>query len=64
MAAPDLGGHLTSDDDRKAVVAALLSTAASQLDRLVLIDVPPGQTGNTLGPVDALAWVNCGAAAG
>ena len=43
VAAPDLGGHLTSDDDRKAVVSALLSTAASQLDRLVLLDVPPAR---------------------
>ena len=56
VAAPDLGGHLTSDDDRRDVVSALLSTAASQLDRLVLIDVPPGPAGHTLDPVGALAW--------
>jgi uncharacterized protein len=56
VAAPDLGSHLTDDDDRTAVVSALLSTAASQLDRLVLLDVPPGQAGNTLAPQDALAW--------
>ena len=56
VAAPDLGYHLTSDDDRKAVVSALLSTAASQLDRLVLIDVPSGPAGHTLDPVGALAW--------
>ena len=31
VAAPDLGGHLTADADRKAVVTALLDTAASGL---------------------------------
>lgn len=51
VATPDLGGHLASDDERKAVITALLAAAASQLDRLVLIDVPPG-----LDPVGALAW--------
>lgn len=56
VAAPDLGRHLADDSDRKAVVSALLSTAASQLDRIVLIDVPPGTAGTTLGPVGALAW--------
>jgi phage tail sheath protein FI len=56
VAAPDLGRHLTADDDRKAVVSALLSTAASQLDRLVLLDVPAGPTGGTLAPGDAFAW--------
>jgi phage tail sheath protein FI len=56
MAAPDLGRQLPADDDRRAVVSALLSTAASQLDRLVLLDVPPGPAGNTLAPQDALAW--------
>jgi hypothetical protein len=56
VAAPDLGSHLTADADRQAVVSALLSTAASQLDRLVLLDVPGGQAGNTLAPADALAW--------
>ena len=57
VATPDLGRHLTSDDDRKAVMSALLGTAASQLDRLVLIDVPPDPAGHTLDPVNALAWV-------
>lgn len=56
VAAPDLGLHLPADDDRNAVVTALLSTAASQLDRLVLLDVPPGRSGDTLAPQDALAW--------
>jgi uncharacterized protein len=56
VAAPDLGLHLPADDDRQAVVAALLSTAASLLDRLVLLDVPPGQSGHTLAPQDALTW--------
>jgi phage tail sheath protein FI len=56
VAAPDLGFHLPAADDRRAVVAALLSTAASQLDRLVLLDVPPGPAGHTLAPQDALAW--------
>jgi Bacteriophage tail sheath protein len=56
VATPDLGGHLTADDDRRAVVSALLSTAASQLDRLVLLDVPAGPAGGTLAPADALAW--------
>ena len=56
VAAPDLGSHLTADADRQAVVSALLSTAASQLDRLVLLDVPGDQTGNMLAPADALAW--------
>ena len=37
-------------------MSALLSTAASQLDRLVLIDVPSGPAGHTLDPVGALAW--------
>jgi phage tail sheath protein FI len=57
VAAPDLGRHLTADSDREAVISALLSTAASQLDRLVLIDVPSGPAGNTLDPAGALAWV-------
>jgi phage tail sheath protein FI len=59
VAAPDLGRHLTDDNDRKAVVSALLSSAASQLDRLVLLDVPPdpsSQSGKTLAPLDVLAW--------
>jgi phage tail sheath protein FI len=59
VAAPDLGRHLTDDDDRKAVVSALLSTAASQLDRLVLLDVPPDpsdQSDKTLAPLGVLAW--------
>ena len=56
VAAPDLGGHLTGDTDQRAVVSALLSTAASLLDRLVLLDVPAGQAGNTPAPQDALAW--------
>jgi phage tail sheath protein FI len=56
VAAPDLGLHLPADDDRRAVMAALLSTAASRLDRLVLLDVPPGPSGHTLAPQDALAW--------
>jgi hypothetical protein len=59
VAAPDLGRHLTADGDRKAVVSALLSTAASQLDRLVLLDVPPDpsdQSGKTLPPAGVLAW--------
>ena len=58
VAAPDLGAHLTSNDDRKAVILALLSAAASQLDRLVLIDVSPGAGGGTLDPVGALAWAD------
>jgi hypothetical protein len=61
VATPDLGRHLTSDDDRKAVVAALLSTAASQMDRLVLIDVPSepsDSSGKTLAPLGALAWAS------
>jgi phage tail sheath protein FI len=56
VAAPDLGGHLTSDADRKAVVAALLDTAASGLDRLVLLDVPADQAGRTPAAGEALAW--------
>jgi uncharacterized protein len=56
VAAPDLGGHLTADVDRRNVVEALLSTAASRLDRLVLLDVPAGQAGNTPGLADARAW--------
>ena len=56
VAAPDLSLHLTADGDRRAVASALLSTAASQLDRLVLLDVPPGPDGHTLAPQDALAW--------
>jgi uncharacterized protein len=56
VAAPDLGAHLPAEDDRQAVVAALLSTAAGRLDRLVLLDVPPGQSGHTLAPQDTLAW--------
>ena len=56
VSAPDLGRHLPAVDDRRAVVAALLAAAAGQLDRLVLLDVPPGQAGNTLAPQDALAW--------
>jgi uncharacterized protein len=58
VAAPDLGRHLTHDDDRSAVVAALLSTAASQLDRLVLLDVPPDPSGQTLAPLGVLAWAS------
>ena len=56
VAAPDLGGHLTVDADRQAVVTALLDTAASRLDRLVLLDVPAGEAGHTPGAGDALAW--------
>ena len=56
VAAPDLGRHLTDDNDRGAVVAALLSAAASQLDRLVLLDVPPDPSGQTLDPLGVLAW--------
>jgi Bacteriophage tail sheath protein len=56
VAAPDLGRHLPADDDRRHVISALLSTAASQLDRLVLLDVPVGAEGGTLAPRDALAW--------
>ncbi len=55
MAAPDLGGHLTDDAQWQEVVSALLSTAASRLDRLVLLDVPADHAGNTLAPADALA---------
>jgi hypothetical protein len=39
VAAPDLGSQL-SDADRQQVMSALLGTAASRLDRLVLLDVP------------------------
>jgi len=56
VAVPDLGRHLTDDNSRKEVVSALLSTAASQLDRLVLLDVPSDQSGKTLTPAGALAW--------
>jgi phage tail sheath protein FI len=56
VAAPDLGRHLTADADRQDVVSALLSTAASRLDRLVLLDVPADQAGNTPATGDALAW--------
>lgn len=56
VAAPDLGGHLADGADRQAVVTALLATAASQLDRLVLIDVPTDAVGNTPTAGDALAW--------
>jgi phage tail sheath protein FI len=52
VAAPDLGGHLTDDGQRQDVVAALLSTAASGLDRLVLLDVPA----DWAAPADALIW--------
>ena len=58
VAAPDLGRHLTDDNDRAAVVSALLSTAASQLDRLVLLDVPPDPSGKTLPPLGVLAWAS------
>jgi hypothetical protein len=58
VAAPDLGRHLANDIERKAVVSALLDTAASQLDRLVLLDVPPGPDGTTLAAVDTLAWAD------
>lgn len=61
VAAPDLGRHLTADDDRKTVVSALLSTAASQLDRLVLLDIPPDpadQSGKTLAPLGVLSWAS------
>ena len=58
VAAPDLGRHLTDDNDRSAVVSALLTTAASQLDRLVLLDVPPDPSGQTLAPLGVLAWAS------
>ena len=58
VAAPDLGRHLTDDNDRGAVVSALLSAAASQLDRLVLLDVPPDPSGQTLDPLGVLAWAS------
>jgi uncharacterized protein len=57
VAAPDLGGHLVADNDRQAVMTALLGTAAGRLDRLVLLDLPPGPAGGTPGTGDALAWV-------
>jgi phage tail sheath protein FI len=56
VAAPDLGSHLADDADRQAVVAALLDTAVSGLDRLVLLDVLADQAHNTLAAGDALAW--------
>jgi phage tail sheath protein FI len=56
VAAPDLGGHLTADAERKDVVAALLATAASRLDRLVLLDVPVDQDGHTPALQQARAW--------
>jgi phage tail sheath protein FI len=61
VAAPDLGRHLTDDNDRKTVVSALLSTAATQLDRLVLLDVPPvpsDPSDKTLPPLGVLAWAS------
>jgi phage tail sheath protein FI len=57
VAAPDLGGHLTADAERQAVVTALLDTAARRLDQLVLLDVPTGHAGETPAAQDALAWV-------
>jgi uncharacterized protein len=56
VAAPDLGHHLTATADQQAVVSALLSTAASQLDRLVLLDVPGTQADSAPTPADALTW--------
>jgi hypothetical protein len=62
VAAPDLGSHLADDADRQAVVTALLDTAVSGLDRLVLLDVPADQAGNADQPDEtptageALAW--------
>ena len=52
VAAPDLNGHLTDDGQRQDVVSELLSTAASRLDRLVLLDVPEDQAA----PAAALDW--------
>lgn len=43
VVAPSLGEDLRDDRDRDEVVAALLDSAASQLDRLVVLDVPPGR---------------------
>jgi phage tail sheath protein FI len=53
VAAPDLGAHLSADADRQQVVSALLRTANSRLDRLVLLDVPADQPG----AAGALGWV-------
>jgi phage tail sheath protein FI len=56
VAAPDLGGDLPDDADQQTVVTALLDTAASALDRLVLLDVPADQVGNTPATEGALDW--------
>lgn len=53
VSAPDLHRDLVDDDDRRAVLEALITRADALHDRLVLVDVPP----ESQDPLPALAWI-------